>query len=616
VTSKALARAARRVGTLRGERQAHSRRRWPMLPLPAAILPLAATVLLAAPTAGQADNVYWSDATSGQLRVGNLNGTGAATLFAGEQEPQGIAINPSAGTIYWADATTGQIRVANLDGQGTPQTLYTEPEGSRPTGVAINAAAGKLYWTDAGTGQIRVGSLAGGSSPQTLYTEPAGSEPTGLAISSGAQPAGKLYWTDESTGTVREGPLAGGTAATLFTEPEGSHPSGIAVAASAGRLYWTDAGTSLVRYGPIGGGAAQTIYTEAEGATPRGIAIDAATGAMYFGDAGAGALRVAGLAGAGAPKDLFSAEPGAAFPAVLAAPAGTGIPKIAGPYNYGQTLVCGTGSWESNLPGASFYRAPQSYAYQWLRDGAAIAGAQAAAYLPSSEGSYTCIVTASNAAGAASQTSLPAVVKALPPTAAISAPASGSVYTKGQLAPTSFSCAEGAGGPGLASCTDSNGASAPAGTLDTSALGVHRYAVTAVSKNGMHGRTQITYTVIAPPPAPRPPQVSIISFQTKVRGRNAWIALGCGGGRSCDGVLSLTWVKTMQAQGVRRTRLTLFARASCSIGAGRHRAIQLRLSQRAVKLLAGHDGHLRVRARATVSGGATQHRGMVLRLAS
>src|ERR1700739_4628807 len=180
-------------------------RRWLLLSVP-----LVLTLLLWLPAPSFADNAYWSDTTSGQLRAGNLNGTGASTLFAGEQEPQAIAINPSAGTIYWTDAASNQIRVANLDGQGTPQTLYTEPAGSRPTGIAIDAAAGKLYWTDAGTGEIRVGSLAGGGEPQTLYTEPAGSDPAGLAINSGAKPAGALYWNDEGRRVDAWGPACRG----------------------------------------------------------------------------------------------------------------------------------------------------------------------------------------------------------------------------------------------------------------------------------------------------------------------------------------------------------------------------------------------------------------------
>lgn len=606
VTGNLLSPGARRAGASGGMPCAPGR--WPWL-----LLSAVAILLLAAPAPSRADNAYWSDAGTGLLRAGNLSGTGAATLFASEQEPQGIAINPAAGTIYWADAATGQIRVANLDGQGTPQTLYTEPEGSRPTGMAINAAAGKLYWTDAGSGQIRAGSLAGGGEPQTLYTEPAGSEPAGLAVNSGAQPAGALYWTDEGSGLIREGPLAGGTATTLYTEPVGSHPSGIAVASSAGKLYWTDAGSEQIRVGTLSGSsAAQTLYTEPEGAAPRGVALDAAAGTLYWGAAAAGALRVGSLTGSGPAQSLFATESGASFPALLAAPAGTGIPKIAGPYDFGQTLVCGTGRWSANLPGAGFYQAPQSYAYQWLRDGAAIASAQAAAYLPAGEGSYTCTVTASNAAGAATQTSLPAVVNALPPTASISSPTGGGTYQEGQVVPTSFACAEGGGGPGLKSCTDSNGAPAPSGRLLTSAPGVHAYTVTAVSQNGRRASTRISYTVLAPKPTFHP-RVAIRSYRVAVFGRRAGIVLGCSGGGQCSGTLSLT---ITIARPHRHARILLVARDGYSIASGRRQSVTLQIGQGADRLLLrARGGPLAAQARASVTGGPAKQRRVLLRLA-
>ena len=53
------------------------------------------------------------------------------------------------------------------------------------------------------------------------------------------------------------------------------------------------------------------------------------------------------------------------------------------------------------------------------------------------------------------------------------------VYPPFSFVGTKFSCAEGAGGPGLAGCVDSRGMAAPTGTLDTTTLGRHDYSVTA-----------------------------------------------------------------------------------------------------------------------------------------
>ena len=372
-----------------------------------------------------ADSIFWTSLADSTIRGAPLAGGGKVdTLYGnaqGAQGPVGVAIDAAAGRIYWANQSD-LIRGAPLEGGGTVDTL-TFPGPGFPGGVAIDTA-GWIYWANEDDWIQRV-PLAGGGGryPEKVYGPANGVKtPSGVAVDPAA---GRIYWANNGDNTIRGGKLTGGGAVdTLYGPADGvSGPVGVAIDPpataqiisinqeswlyplsgglspavriinwlinhighgrnSGGRIYWTN---------QIYRGANQWDNTIL-GAPLEG---DGTVDTLYSGSGGSVGPIVAGDDQWGSPK----------FLAVLRAPLGTGAPTISGRGLVLQPFFCSQGDWVADLPGSFLYRAPQSFAYQWMLNGSDIGGATLDAYTPEERGNYSCRVTATNQAGSTAQTS-------------------------------------------------------------------------------------------------------------------------------------------------------------------------------------------------------------------
>ena len=177
--------------------------------------------------------------------------------------------------------------------------------------------------------------------------------------------------------------------------------------------------------------------------------------------------------------------------------------EISGTAAVGQTLGCSQGSWTND---------PTSFAYQWNRDGAAIAGATSSSYTVTDTDAarqITCTVTASNAGGASSATSAPVTPTNAAPENTAPLEISGTAAVGQTLGcsqgswtndPTSFAYQWNLDGAAIAGATFSSYT-----VTDTDAARQITCTVTASNAGGASSATSAPVTPTAPPPPGPPP---------------------------------------------------------------------------------------------------------------
>jgi hypothetical protein len=275
------------------------------------------------------------------------------------------------------------VSFARLDGSGGGDLNTTGATVATPSGVALDLAARRLYWANEDADKISFASLDGAGGGDLPTTGATVKIPSGIAVDAAG---GRVFWANRGADKISFARLDGTGGGDLNTTGATIRlPAGVAIDVDAGRVLWANRGD----------GASDDAHMSISFAR-----LDGSGGGDVVRSDGRGGAANAGKAAMYAPQ----------FPALAKRPVGTAPPTISGGTALGSTLTCSDGTWAPDLTGAFLFRAPQTLAYAWTRDGAAVTGASSRTLAATQAGSYRCTVTATNFAGATPQTSQPDVV--------------------------------------------------------------------------------------------------------------------------------------------------------------------------------------------------------------
>ncbi|HEX5608493.1 MAG TPA: hypothetical protein VFX45_00200 [Solirubrobacterales bacterium] len=323
----------------------------------------------------------------------------------------GIAIDAVTGRIYWNLGNT--IEFANLDGSGRGTLSTAGAVLSNAVSLAIDTAQRRLYWANSNPIAPTIGFASlGGSGSGSGNLEIVGATRPTAPLSLLVDPdRGRIYWADLANNRISFAKLDGSGGGDLDTTGAPiAEPAGLAIDAASQRIYWSSRPARAFGSASLAGGDGEELPLLGTAQRPLGVAIDPEASRLYWSADKAPSMIGSIPFPAGGPSaPLFtstSAPDGAFNPILLKKPTTFGLPVPVSPprtVHPGDRAAC-FASWAADAVEANLMRAPQTFAYEWLRNGVPIPGATEQAVLVTEPGTYTCSVTATNFAGSTTQT--------------------------------------------------------------------------------------------------------------------------------------------------------------------------------------------------------------------